>query len=43
MRRTLYRIAVRKANKFANRTEGYYTFSIWDDLAAFLWKPGFEE
>jgi len=34
---------VRKANKFANRTEGCFTFSIWDDIAALLWKPEFDE
>lgn len=43
MRKYVYRFAVRRANVFANRTEGQFTFSMWDDLAAFLWKPEFEE
>lgn len=43
MRKALYLFTVRRANHVANANEGYVIVSFWDDIAAVLWKPEFDD
>ncbi len=43
MKKLLYFWAVKKANQHANRTEGLFQCSWWDEFAALLWKEEFED
>jgi len=43
IRKALYQWAVKKANRHANANEGIICVSHWDELAAFLWKEGFDD